>query len=131
MAITEEQLTALEQAHGKIKHVEYNGHDIVFRKPKRVEVTEHATKLERGGPEKIGADEHLAKQIVVHCDGEEGTAARFALVALIEEFPYLARNEKIGMAIGKLVGVVEDLDAKTYGTNLTGKGSSPTTTQGG
>ena len=119
--ITDEYLADLERAHGRIKHVVYNGVDLVFRKPKRHECKDHAIKLENP-QSKVDADEQLAQLLVVRCGDAEGKEARQAFLSLLDDYPYLARNEAVGGALAKLTGVVQDADAKRYGNTLEASG---------
>lgn len=126
--MTDEQLAGLQAKHGRIKHVIYNGTDLVFRKPKRVECQMHAAKLEAGGPEKASADEQLAQLLIVVCGEKQDTEAKRAFLDLLDEYPYLVRNEKVGGALAKLTGVTQDDEAKIYGSASTGSATPHTST---
>ncbi len=110
--ITEEHLAELGRQHGRVKHVVYNGVDLVFRKPKRVECQQHAAKLESPA-EKVVADEQLAQLLIVECGDKSGPEAKVAFLALLDDFPYLTKNPKIGGALAKLTGVVEEEEVKS------------------
>ena len=103
--LTVEQVDAMRAAHGRVKHIVYNGHDIVFRKPKRFEVQQHAMKLEEPAQRPF-ADEQLAQLLVVYPSREK-------FIELLEEYPYLIRNDQIGGALAKLTGLVQDEEAKS------------------
>jgi hypothetical protein len=129
--LSEERLMALEAEHKKIKHVVYNGVDLVFRKPKRSECREHAAKLEDPA-QKPDADDQLAQQIIVQCGIAEGPMnARAAFLALLDEYPYLTKSAAVGNALGKLTGVLQDEDAKSYGSKSTGNAAPPINTPAG
>lgn len=116
--LSDEHLANLERQYGRIKYVEYNGIPIVFRKPKRHECQQHALKLETP-QEKVHADDQLAQLLVIHCGEKEGAEAKKAFTELLDDYPYLTRNEKVGGALAKLTGVVQDDEAKSYGAALT------------
>lgn len=126
--ISDEHLAELERQHGRIKHVVYNGVDIVFRKPKKHECQLHAAALENP-QQKPGADEELAKWLVVQVGAAKDREAKTALASLIEEYPYMVRNEAIGGALARLTGVVQDEHAKTYGDALKNSDTSPSSSQ--
>lgn len=109
--LSEEQIQAHRAAFGRIKYVTYNGVDLVFRKPKRVEVQQHAAKA-NSEAERHLADEQLAQMLVVQCGEATGVAAKPAFLALIEEYPYVAQCKAVGTAIAVLTGVVQDEEAK-------------------
>lgn len=110
--ITEEHLAELQKQHGRVKHVVYNGVDLVFRRPKRVECQQHAVKLDNP-QEKAVADEQLAQLLVVQCGEKVGPDAKVSFLALLDEYPYLTKNPKIGGALAKLTGVVEEEEVKS------------------
>lgn len=110
--LTEEQIEGMRRQYGRIKHLTYNGVELVFRKPKPVEVEQHAAKLDNPA-EKPHADNQLAQLLVVWCNGKADAAARDALLELRREYPYAIRNEKIGGALAKLTGIVEDEEVKS------------------
>lgn len=115
--ITEQQLSELQAKHGRIKHVSYNGVDIVFRKPRRVEVQQHRAKLHTDDPnEKSIADEQLAILTVEYCNGKAGPDSKQALNALADDFPYLFAEKSIGDAIAVLSGIKQDETLKNSGS---------------
>lgn len=130
--IADEHLIELERAHGRIKHVVYNGVDLVFRKPKRTECHAHAAKLDNP-QEKISADEQLAQLLIVQCGSVSSPAAevRKAFLSLLDDYPYLVRSADVGTALAKLSGLVQDDEAKSYGSASTPSGSPLTSTQAG
>ena len=110
--ITDDHVEELRKTHGRIRHVVYNGTDLVFRKPKRIECQNHAMKIEEGGAQKATADEQLAQLLIVHCGGTEGPDAKKAFLDLLEDYPYAVRNAAVGTALGELTGVVQEQDVK-------------------
>lgn len=130
--IKDDELAELEKLHGRIKHVTYNGTDLVFRKPKRVEVQQHSAKLASDNPtEKAVADEQLAQLLVVRCGDAKGAKAKEAFLALLEDYPYAVRNAAVGGALAKLTGVVQDDEAKSYGSASPGNGGPQASTPTG
>lgn len=114
--LSEEQVEEYTKQFGRVKYVTFNGVDLVFRKPKRVECQQYASRL--GNPqEKLNSDEQLAQQLVVHCNGMAGALeARKALTELLEEYPFMIRSEVVGQAISRLMGLTQDDVVKTYGS---------------
>lgn len=131
MALSEEQLNAHRAKHGRIKHVEYNGVDLVFRKPSRAEVKIHQRARENP-QEKTDADEHLAQALVIQCGkAVGGDLAREAFLQLLDEYPYACESQAIGHAIAKLSGLMLDEEAKTSAKPSMPNGASPTATPEG
>lgn len=127
-SVSEETLAQLTATHGRVKVVSYNGHELVFRKPKRAEVRMHAQALD-DPQRKAGADEELAQLLIVAYDGvADARKARDAWNDLLDDFPYAASSKPIGGAIAQLTGVVEDIDLKGSGPSSTSSASGPTHT---
>lgn len=131
--ITDEHLAELERVHGRIKHVTYNGIDLVFRKPKRPECQAYIAKAQGDNPsEKAAADDQLAQLLVVQVGDLSSPIAEVkrAFLNLLEDYPLAARNAAVGGALAKLTGAVQDENAKTYGSGSKGNAnplpSSPT-----
>jgi hypothetical protein len=118
--LTEEQLEELRVRHTRIATIEWNGHELVFRKPSRDECRSYRVKLENVET-KVDAAEQLCQQTIIAFDGDLNTVAartRFTGVFL-EETPMFAATAKCRIALGALMGLVEEEDL----TNL-GKGVS-------
>lgn len=126
--LSDEDLEAMRNEHGRIKHVVYNGVDIVLRAPKPVEIDMHALASDKGGAEKVGADKLLCQQLVVHCNGVTGAKeARLAFVELQKRFGYIHKSAKVGGALAQLTGVVEDEELKDDGSTSRPNGAPQTT----
>lgn len=121
--ITEEHLADLEREHGRIKHVVYNGIDLVFRKPKRPECQAYISKAQGDNPhEKAAADDQLAQLLVVHCGDVASPIAEVkkAFLNLLDDYPLAARSGIVGGALARLTGAVQDENAKSYGSGSKG-----------
>lgn len=129
--LSEEKVAELRAQYGRVQYVTYNGVDLVFRKPSRVEVDMHAVKVDAGGAEKAQADNQLAQLIVVLCGTAEGPAAKEPFLALLNEYPYICRCVAVGTALSVLTGVIQDETLKNAGSASRSSGSPPTTTQAG
>lgn len=131
MAITEEFLDQARVKYGRVKHVVYNGVDIVMRKPKRVECQEHAARSD-DPQQKFTADEQLCQTLMVACgEATDVAGARAAFTALLEDYPYAVKSKEIGTALLKLIGILQDDEGKSYGTPSQPNGTpSQTTPQG-
>lgn len=110
--LSDETIEAHKQAFGRVKYVVYNGVDLVFRKPKRIEVQQHAAKTNVESERHL-ADEQLAQLLVVQCGEATGPAAKVAFLALLDEYPYLSQSKQVGTAIAVLTGVLQDEAAKS------------------
>ena len=126
--ISEEQLADLQAKYSRIKHVVYNGTDLVFRAPSVAECDQHATQVENGGSEKVFADRLLSQILIVVCGDATGPDARLAYLKLLEQYPYAWRSAPVGAAIAKLTGVVQDDAVKGDGSASKPNGSPQMTT---
>ncbi len=129
--VSDEDLSALKAKHGRVKHVVFNGIDLIFRKPSRAECQAYMMKREEGGASKIAADEQLAQQIVIRCGAPAETSirAREAFLALLEDYPLLVNEKNVGGAIGQLAGIVQDDELKIVRSTSTDSGAPQTPTQ--
>jgi hypothetical protein len=118
--LTDDEIDALRLKHGRIKHLTYNGLEMVFAKPTRAQIQMHASALE-DPQRKPFADEELARLLVKVPDRE--TFNRF-----VEEYPYAVKSRAIGTALNQLVGLIEDDEAKPWGSASMPNGSPHATT---
>jgi hypothetical protein len=130
--INEAKLKELTAKYGRIKHVVYNGIDIVFRAPSAAECDQHAMSMDEGGAQKTFADRLLQQQIIVVCGDAEGPeAARMSYAALLQTYPYAYRSVPLGTALQKLTGVVVDNEVKSEGSASVPNGTPRTSTRAG
>lgn len=123
--ITPEQIEQATTKHGRVKLVQYNGHEMLFRKPSRPECKDYARKMNDDAT-KNDADEQLALMLVVNFDGaDDQLGARRGLIQLFDDYPLAANSKAIGGAISRLAGVVQDEDAKKPESALAPSVSSP------
>ncbi len=110
--ITEEQLDELRKKHDRIKHVRYNGTELVFKPPTSLQCTRYLA--QRNNPaEKDGADASLAQLLVIQADGDTDPArARDAFNRLLDRFPLMMGCADITGPLAQLTGVVQDDDLK-------------------
>ena len=115
--ITADHLAALEKQHRKVAHVQYNGHDLVFRRPTRAEAAYYREQIDSQSSksERAAADEHLAQSVVVQVDDvlSDGTPTgqvrvREAFNALLEEHPLMCMAAPVGRTLGKLTGILQE-----------------------
>lgn len=128
--ITEEHLRDLAKLHRRVKHVSYNGHDLVFRAPTRVECQMHRqTSRERGSEE---ADEELAQCTIVQIDDvTDPSKLRGIFLDLLEEFPFMVHEKSVGGSLAELTGVKQASELKRSGTATPPNGGPQTSTQRG
>ena len=117
--LSEEQLEALKLQYQKIAVISYNGHQIVFRRPTRLQCGEY--RREREDPQaRADAVEHLAQKALVAFDGEmDANRARTTYTAsFLEEFPLFANYPPVMAALSYLTGMVEEEDASDLGKGV-------------
>lgn len=117
--LTEEQLQELEKRHQKISVVRFNGHEIVFKKPSRVNCAEYR-RMRESPAEKANATEQLAQVCLAAFDGEtDANRARVAYTnVFLEEYPLFASTNDALAAISWLAGMVEDEAALDLGKGV-------------
>ena len=130
--ISDDHLRELEAKYGKVRLVVYNGHELVFRKPKRVEIKQHRIKNQSEAPEeRASADEFLAQVLIEHVDGVEGQPCKQKFLDLLEDFPYLASNKDVARAMSVLSGALQDTEGKGSASVSTTSASTPPTSRKG
>lgn len=128
--ITEDHLRGLAKLHRRVKHVTYNGHDLVFRAPTRVECQMHRQASRERGPEE--ADEDMAICTIVQIDDvTDSSKLRALFLDLLEEFPFLVHEKSVGGALAELTGVKQASELKRSGTATPPNGGPQTSTQRG
>jgi hypothetical protein len=107
--IPEEQLAALAAKYPRMKVVRYNGHDLVFRSPTKLDMRPWQIAMQDPS-QKPFADDALAQKIVACVDGVDGPAeaVRSAYNALTDLYPLLVNSTGVQDAIAKLTGIVEE-----------------------
>jgi hypothetical protein len=116
--LSEDALAALERTHKKIAIVDWQEHQLVFRRPTRDEC--HAYRVKQEQPEtKADALEQHLQQTIVSFDGE-GTplAARTGFLAFLDENPMFASSARGKAVFASLSGLVELEDAADLGKGL-------------
>lgn len=117
--LNEAQLEELKVKYSKIGVVEFNGHQLVFRRPTRDDCREYRRQRESPS-EKHEATEHLSQKVIVAFDGELDVikARTFYTSTFLEEFPLFTSTTKVQAALGTLAGLVEDEDAQDLGKGV-------------
>ena len=126
--LTEEQLEALRAANTKIAIVDWNGHQLVFRRPTRDEC--HAYRVAQESPhEKADANERLCQFTIVAFDTDANvTGARTAFLAFLVEAPMFGNTARVKLALAALMGLVEEEDLADMGKGVSVRPAPPTRT---
>ena len=126
--LTEEQLEALRATHKKIAIVDWNGHQLVFRRPTRDEC--HAYRVAQETPhEKADANERLCQFTIVAFDAAtDVTGARTAFLAFLTESPMFGNTARVKLALAALMGLVEEEDLADMGKGVSVRPAPPTRT---
>lgn len=119
-SLSEEELEKIRAAlGGKIGVVDWNGHQLVFRRPTRDQIREYRVKQESGAVAKADAMDQLAQQTIVAFDGNTDlTVARMAFLTFLDQSPAFTSATKPMAILSALSGLVE----QEYETDL-GKGA--------
>lgn len=114
--LSDAELESLKQKYGKIAVIDYESHQIVFRKPTRDNVREYRRQRE-SDTEKHLAMESLAQFTLVALDGELDTIkARTAYTdVFLDEFPFFVNVPRVMGALSVLGGMVEMEEASSLG----------------
>jgi hypothetical protein len=117
--LDEPQLDALKVKHGKIAVIDYDGHQIVFRRPTRENCREYRRQRESPS-EKHEAMEHLAQVTLVAFDGEldANKARTFYTATFLEEYPLFVNVPKVQNALSALSGMIEEEEAIDLGKGV-------------
>jgi hypothetical protein len=117
--LNDAQLDELKMKYGKIAAIDYNGHQIVFRRPTRDNCREYRRQRESQA-EKHEALEHLAQVTLIAFDGEQDVnkARTFYTATFLEEYPLFVNVPKVSAALSALSGMVEEEDAQDLGKGV-------------
>lgn len=116
-------LEALRGKYEKIAEVEFNKHQLIFRKCTRQEVREYRRKMDSPA-EKPDAVDQLAQQILVAFDGElDLLKARVLFNALLEKNAALTDLNRFGAALGSCLGVMDEETEAALGKFVTVRSS--------
>jgi hypothetical protein len=116
VSLSDAQLDELKLKHGKIAVIDYEGHQVVFRKPTRDNVREYRRQRESDS-EKHLAMESLAQFTLVAFDGETDVnkARTLYTSVFLEEFPFFVNVPRVMGALSILGGMVESEEAAALG----------------
>lgn len=108
-------LEALRVANGgKIGIVDWQGHQIVFRRPTRENIREYRRKV--GTVEEPDRVDQLTQAMLCAFDGQtDGVAARQAYLGFLSEYPLFTSTAKCNTAVNVLGGLVEVESAEALG----------------
>jgi hypothetical protein len=127
--LSEDQLEALRSQFTKIGVVDYNGHQIVFRRPTRDHCREYR-RMRESPAEKHEATERLAQVALVAFDGEtDVNRARTTYTnVFLDEYPLFASVPKVMAVLSVLTGMVEEEDAADLGKGASVRSVRPRST---
>jgi hypothetical protein len=94
-------LEALKKTYGRVVHVRYNGHDIVFRKPNQGEAQLYRSSVVDTQEDRYEQMATMAQMILVY-------PALDAWHALLDDYPFMLSNESVNLGISRAMGVVEE-----------------------
>lgn len=124
--LSEEQLNELQTKHKKIAVVEWNDHLLVFRRPTRDECHAYRVKLEHPDT-KADANEQLCQATICafNSDMNANTARTSFTENFLPEQPMFASTMKVKIALGALMGFVEEEDLADLGKGVSVRPSRP------
>lgn len=125
-------LEELRVKHKKIAIVEWNEHEIVFARPGRDVCHEYRVALENPVT-KADAAEQACQRMIVAFDGDDDrnrARTRFTDAFLVEQ-PMFGSTLKVKIALGALMGLVEDEDLADLGKGVSVRPSPRTPTPPG
>jgi hypothetical protein len=119
VSLTDEQIEALRQKFGKVGVVEWNGHQIVFRKPTRDDCRDYR-RMRESPTEKGDSIESLCQKSLCAFDGEldVNRARTIYTTVFLEEYPLFASVPKVVAVMSALTGMVEEEDALDLGKGV-------------
>jgi len=124
--LSDEQLQALEVAHAKIAVIEWNGHTIVLRRPTRDECHAYRVALE-SAETKADANDQLCQRVIVafDADASANSARTYFTGTFLVEQPMFSSTAKVKIALGAIMGLVEEEDLVDMGKGVSVRPSSP------
>jgi hypothetical protein len=127
--LNDEQLQALESAHKKIAIIDWNTHTVVFRRPTRDECHDYRVAQESPAT-KADANEQLCQRTIVAFNGEtDANRARVYFTStFLVEHPMFGSTAKVKIALGALMGLVEEEDLADLGKGVSVRPSPRPTT---
>lgn len=128
--MSEAQLEELRVKHVKIGVVDYNGHQLVFRRPTREQVREYRRKKDSDA-EKMDAMDQLAQATILSFDGEADPdkARQVFTREFLTDYPLAVSNPKFVSVLSALAGLIEEEDARDLGKGASVRGPRPSTLQ--
>lgn len=127
--LDETRLEELRRQYVKIGVIDWEGHQLVFRRPSRDEV--HHYRMQRDGSpdERGGASDLLSTKTMVAFDGEtDPNRARLAYDAFLGEYPMFCSALKPQGVLSILSGLIESEAAAALGKGATVRSAPPPTT---
>jgi hypothetical protein len=114
--LDEAQLDALRAKYGKVGIVDYNEHQIVFKRPTRDNCREYR-RMRESPAEKGDAVEFLAQVSIAAFDGEtDANKARSTYTnSFLEQYPLFANHPRAIAVMSALTGMMEEEDALDLG----------------
>lgn len=116
--LDEQSQEVLRGRYGAVATVDFNGHQLVFRRPSRDEVREFRRK-ERSPAEADDAVDYVSQLTMVAFDGEaDPMKARVAYGAFLQDHPRFTESTKFRIAFNLLSGRVEREDIADMGKGV-------------
>lgn len=126
--LDEQGIESLRLKHGAVGVVEYNGHQLLFRRPSREEAREWRRK-EASAAEQPDAADYLSQLIMVAFDGDtDGLRARTAYGLFLTEHPLFTLSTKFRIVFNLLTGRVEREDIADMGKGVSVRLAPPART---
>lgn len=124
--LSEAQLEELRVKYKKIVEVDWNGHTVVFCRPSRDECRDYRVALESPTTKADAADQ-LCQRTIVAFDAEtDRNKARVTFTGtFLEEVPMFGSTAKVKIALGALMGLVEEEDLADLGKGVRLRPSPP------
>lgn len=115
----EERIAGLHTTHGKIAHVEWDGHVLVFKKPGREAVASFRRAADSPA-EKPGATDQLCQSMLIAYDEEtdKRIATQRFTREFLEEYPMFTSSDKLQSVLGPLLGLVEEEATASLGKGV-------------
>lgn len=127
--LSDDQIEIIRKQFGKVAVVDWSGHQLVFRRPTRVEVRDYRRKQDSPA-EKPDAIDQLLQQILVAYDGLTDVPRIAAYTGgFLEEFPAFADTMHAKAAVSCLMGLVEEEDEAQLGKGVSVRTSSRASTR--
>lgn len=116
--LKDDEIEGLRKVYGKVGVIDWDGHQLVFRRPTREMVRDYRRKGDSAA-EKPDREDQLSQQAMISFDGDtDPVRCREKFTSLLDEYPMLTSSNKYLVMMALLLGMVEEEGAEDLGKGV-------------